>query len=242
MALTTDPHFNIEVISSTPDPEQTAWLAMHQCYSSKPVTNFSAVPDNPGEKVVKHLLLGGRGHYSPLEHNSITVSVNYYPHSVMQQIRTHRVGVSFSVQSTRYTGEQIFDYVEGKADFDRTFYVRAPGRYKGRKGFYEITPDSYQLSVKTMAEMAGRFCEDVSRGIDPEAARLSYFPYGVRQHWFFTCNARSLMHLLDLRHKPDAELEAQDWAERMFTIFKGWCPHVAAWYEQSRLNRGLLAP
>jgi len=34
-------------------------------------------------------------------------TVGLVPHSVMQQARTHRVGVSFDVQSMRYTGDGL---------------------------------------------------------------------------------------------------------------------------------------
>ena len=51
-----------------------------------------------GEICVKRLLAGERGHYGPLEHAQIVLNVGWFPHSVMQQARTHRVGVSFDVQ------------------------------------------------------------------------------------------------------------------------------------------------
>lgn len=74
---------------------------MHQDYCEDFVweqrDNF---PDEKkaGELVVKHLLAGGRGHYGPIEHPQIVFNVGYFPHSLMQQIRTHRVGISFDVQ------------------------------------------------------------------------------------------------------------------------------------------------
>jgi thymidylate synthase (FAD) len=72
---------------------------MHQDYSE----NFVFDEDPPSESeagalIVKHLLAGERGHYGPLEHPAITFNVGGFPHSVMQQARTHRVGVSFDVQ------------------------------------------------------------------------------------------------------------------------------------------------
>ncbi|NET48784.1 MAG: thymidylate synthase (FAD), intein-containing, partial [Merismopedia sp. SIO2A8] len=93
--------FRIDVIAATPQPQQVIWAAMHQDYSEEfVVDDRDRWPDEAkaGELVIKHLLAGNRGHYGPLEHPQITFNVGYFPHSMMQQVRTHRVGVSFDVQ------------------------------------------------------------------------------------------------------------------------------------------------
>ena len=93
--------FRVEVLRSTPNPQQTIWSAMHQDYCEDLVwEQRETFPEEQkaGELVIKHLLAGGRGHYGPLEHPQIVFNVGYFPHSMMQQIRTHRVGISFDVQ------------------------------------------------------------------------------------------------------------------------------------------------
>ncbi|MGY2726640.1 FAD-dependent thymidylate synthase [Thermostichus sp. OS-CIW-26] len=104
-----DALFQVVVLNQTPDPERVIYQAMHQDYSPDFVTPESRIPEKYGEAVVRHLLEGNRGHYGPLEHPQITFGVGYFPHAVMQQARTHRVGISFDVQSFRYTGQQIAD-------------------------------------------------------------------------------------------------------------------------------------
>jgi thymidylate synthase (FAD) len=104
-----DALFQVVVLNQTPDPERVIYQAMHQDYSPDFVTSESRIPEKYGEAVVRHLLEGNRGHYGPLEHPQITFGVGYFPHAVMQQARTHRVGISFDVQSFRYTGQQIAD-------------------------------------------------------------------------------------------------------------------------------------
>ncbi|MFB6276584.1 MAG: FAD-dependent thymidylate synthase, partial [Halothece sp.] len=92
--------FRIELIKATPNPQQVMWLAMHQDYSEEFVSEKrDRAPDETqaGENVIKYLLAGERGHYGPLEHPQITLNVGFFPHSMMQQIRTHRVGISFDV-------------------------------------------------------------------------------------------------------------------------------------------------
>ena len=87
-----------------------------------------------GEICVKRLLSGERGHYGPMEHAQIVLNVGWFPHSVMQQARTHRVGVSFDVQSMRYTGERICRAADGALDLEDVFYLRPVGEYSDRQG------------------------------------------------------------------------------------------------------------
>ncbi|MFN6353836.1 MAG: FAD-dependent thymidylate synthase [Cyanobacteriota bacterium] len=96
-----DPRFRVETLAATPNPQQCVYAAMHQDYSEGFVAaERHSWPDEEqaGEICVKRLLAGERGHYGPLEHGQIVLNVGWFPHSVMQQARTHRVGVSFDVQ------------------------------------------------------------------------------------------------------------------------------------------------
>ncbi len=75
---------------------------MHQDYAEGFVwSERDRWPDEEkcGEVIVRSLLAGNRGHYGPLEHPQIILNCGWFPHSTMQQIRTHRVGISFDVQS-----------------------------------------------------------------------------------------------------------------------------------------------
>ena len=93
--------FRVEVISQTPNPQQVIYAALHQDYTENFVFDErDSWPSEAecGEVIVKRLLAGDRGHYGPLEHPQIIFNCGYFPHSVMQQARTHRVGVSFDVQ------------------------------------------------------------------------------------------------------------------------------------------------
>ena len=112
-----DPYFRVETLAFTPNHQQVIYAAMHQDYSEQFVYNEEgSFPDEirAGETCIKHLLNGGRGHYGPLEHPAITLNCGWFPHSVMQQARTHRVAVSFDVQSGRYTGQRVCEAAKGK--------------------------------------------------------------------------------------------------------------------------------
>ncbi|MFM7548291.1 MAG: FAD-dependent thymidylate synthase, partial [Cyanobacteriota bacterium] len=111
-----DPRFRVELIAATPNPQQCVYAGMHQDYSEGFVAAARADwPDEQraGEICVKRLLAGERGHYGPLEHAQIVLNVGWFPHSVMQQARTHRVGVSFDVQCLAADTEITFLHSSG---------------------------------------------------------------------------------------------------------------------------------
>jgi thymidylate synthase (FAD) len=111
-----DPRFQVACLSATPNPQQCVYAAMHQDYSEGFVAADRADwPDEQraGEICVKRLLAGERGHYGPLEHAQIVLNVGWFPHSVMQQARTHRVGVSFDVQCLAADTEITFLHSSG---------------------------------------------------------------------------------------------------------------------------------
>jgi len=102
-----DPLFRVETIAATPNPQQCVYAGMHQDYDEGFVMDSRETwPDETkaGEICVKRLLAGERGHYGPLEHAQIVLNVGWFPHSVMQQARTHRVGCCLSSDTIVYFG------------------------------------------------------------------------------------------------------------------------------------------
>ncbi|HEY9697321.1 MAG TPA: FAD-dependent thymidylate synthase [Trichocoleus sp.] len=240
-----DRFFSVEVLSQTTNPQQVIYAAMHQDYAESFVwAERDQFPDEAksGEVVVRNLLSGNRGHYGPLEHPQIVLNCGYFPHSTMQQIRTHRVGISFDVQSFRYTGQRIIDVVEGKRDLEEVFYLRPLGAYTDRQGKrYEYTESLRQEDLEWCLEACKRYHQRINQGFSEEHAR-GLIPFDIRQHWVMSANVRSLMHLLDLRWKADAQLEAQELCELIWLQFKNWVPTIADWYVSNRAKKARLAP
>jgi thymidylate synthase (FAD) len=240
-----DPLFRVEVLSSTPNPQQCIYAAMHQDYSEGFVYDErNTWPDETraGEICVKRLLGGERGHYGPLEHPSICLNVGWFPHSVMQQARTHRVGVSFDVQSMRYTGQRIVQAAQGVVPLEHVFYLRQPGHYTNRQGKkYQYTPAQRNTDLGLCLDAAQRYEQLVGLGYAEEHAR-GILPFDYRQHFVVSFNLRSFLHFMDLRSKLDAQDEIRALCEHMWPHAKAWAPQIAAWYEQNRLHRARLAP
>lgn len=177
-----------------------------------------------------------------LEHPSIVLQCGHFPHSVMQQARTHRVGISFDVSSFRNVSTKLLQVAEGKIDIEDVIYFRPLGRYVDRKGAkYEYT-DAMRVDDRVRAiEAVRHYANRLASGMSEEHAR-GLLPFDYRQNFVVSFNCRSLMHFLDLRAKKDAQLEIQQMAELMMTEFKKWMPEVAEWYEENRWGKARLSP
>lgn len=271
-----DKLFRVEVLNQSLDPQQLIYAAMHQDYcedfvfddlewiSSYSTASFYADKDGlnerkAGDLVLKNLLAGGRGHYGPLEHPQITFNIGWFPHSCMQQVRTHRVGVSFDCQSFRYTGARIeqlgksivyqcgTDYSPGVSPeidqrIESVFYLRPLGSYTSRNGqSYEYMIIDRNADLIRCANAATLYAAKIESGFSEEHAR-SLIPFDTRQHWVMSANVRSLMHLLDLRAKADAQLECQQLCDLIWPHFEAWVPAISQWYRANRWAKARLAP
>lgn len=243
--MISDPYFRVELIAATPTPQQVIYAAMHQDYSEGFVFDErSSWPDETraGELCVKRLLAGERGHYGPTEHVSIVLNAGWFPHSVMQQARTHRVGVSFDVQSGRYTGERVCKAAHGEINLEEVFYLRPVGSYTDRKGKrYEYTMSQRNTDRGLCLDAAQRYAQLIDLGYAEEHAR-GILPFDIRQHFVVSFSLRSVLHVLDLRSKRDAQPEIQALCDMVWPHVTGWVPEIAGWYEKNRLHRARLAP
>jgi thymidylate synthase (FAD) len=240
-----DPFFRVELLTAMPNPQRAIYAAMHQDYSEGFVFDQQDEwPDetNAGEICVKRLLAGERGHYGPLEHVQIVFNVGWFPHSVMQQARTHRVGVSFDVQSMRYTGDRICKAANGELDLEEVFYLRPAGSYSDRQGKrYAYREDQRAIDLGLCRAAAERYRDLLAAGFAEEHAR-GILPFDYRQHFVVSFTLRALLHFLDLRAKLDAQQEIRVLCDLLWPHLEAWTPQFAEWYQQTRLHKARLAP
>ena len=237
--------FRVDLISATPNPQQCVYAAMHQDYSEDFVAGDRVNwPDETraGEICIKRLVAGDRGHFGPFEHALIMLNVGWFPHSVMQQARTHRVGVSFDVQSMRYTGERICRAADGALDLEEVFYLRPVGDYRARVGNkYTYTEEQRSIDLEHCQRSAERYRDLLRSGFSEEHAR-GILPFDYRQHFIASFSLRAFLHFMDLRAKQDAQLEIRQLCDLMWPHMVEWAPEFAAWYEKTRLHKARLAP
>nr|AUG32509.1 alternative thymidylate synthase [Paulinella longichromatophora] len=238
-------HFRVDLIAATPTPQLCAYLGMHQDYSEFFIAeNRQDWPNEKkaGEICTRRLLAGERGHYGPMEHAQIIFNVGWFPHSVMQQARTHRVGISFDVQSMRYTGSRICQAAQGNVSIEEVFYLRPIGNYINRQGKkYNYGSIQREKDLNLCKQSAERYCELIESGFAEEHAR-SVLPFDYRQHFVLSFTLRALLHFMDLRSKRDAQLEIRELCKLIWPHMENWVPEFAFWYKQKRLHRALLAP
>lgn len=263
-----DPYFRVEVLSKTERPNLLSYLAMHQDYNESNVADelekWAKLSDQElGERIVRNCIK--YHHWGVLEHASISFNVIGFPHNVISQARTHRIGNSFDVQSMRYTGNRLvnvandisssidydsegmpyavgFDPYFNEDDIDKVIYLRPVGFYYDREGNkYEYTQkhrnEDLNLSYLTIKHYANR----INQGFAPEHAR-GCLVYDFRQDFVVTFNARSLLHFCDLRLPMDAQPEIRTLAQMLFEKFEEWMPETAEFYKKSRYQKNKLAP
>jgi thymidylate synthase (FAD) len=238
-----DKNLEVVVLQCYPIPEQVVYQAGKCDYSETPIhTQTIPHPSKCGEWIVERLLSNDKGHWGPLEHPAITFSVSGYVHNVMVQARTHRVGVSFDVQSQRYTGKRVVKVASGELNPEDVFYVRPPGFYINRTGKkYDWTQEDYEDELNWIAEGCKRYAVKYDRGIAEEHIR-DYLAQAIRQNFVVSFNLRSVLHLIDLRAKLDAQLEIQALCEQLVPQVERWAPNVWKYYEEKRLRKAKLSP
>lgn len=216
-------------------------MALHQCYSGEVVDSVPEGLDTASICIDK-LLNGNRGHWGCFEHPSITVGCYGFPHSTMVQARTHRVGVSFDVQSGRYTGENVLKLARAERKSWEVFYTRPVGFYTDRHGKqFEWTEQDVMGFEHGAISASVDYARQIERGVSEELARGS-LPTEQRQNFIMTLNARSLCHMLDLRSKKNAQIEIQWFSELLFQQLEAWMPELAEYYVTKRYGKALLAP
>jgi thymidylate synthase (FAD) len=241
--LELDSRLQVVKLQCYPIPEQVIYQAGKNDYSEIPIHDQEIPsPQKCGEWIVDQLLANERGHYGPLEHPGITFSVSGYVHNVAMQARTHRVGVSFDVQSQRYTGKRVLKVANNELPVDDVFYIRPPGYYTNRKGKkYEWTLADYNDELDFIYEGCKRYAAKYEKGMCEEHIR-DYLAQAIRQNFVVSFNLRSVLHLLDLRSKLDAQLEIQALCEQIAPHLQQWAPNVWGYYEEKRLHKARLSP
>ena len=248
-------NIKVDVVSSTPNPQRVCALAMHNDYSEEYIQEepkwINLDEKTAGERVVKHALR--YSHWGIIEHTQLALSMKNVPHSVMQQLRTHRIA-SFDVQSMRYTGKRYANWYrthqnnylteQSKRDFEDLFYIRPAGVYQDRFG--NKIDFSEDLRYYQLTEQIVSFYYLVDKYLINEKMPYEMFrdfiPAGYRQNMVVSANARAWMHMLDMRLPKNAQLEINYVMELVLERCSEWMPEVFEFYKEKRKGKNKLAP
>ena len=142
----------------------------------------SCEPSDKMATFIKKLVASG--HHSVLEHVVYTFYIEDVSRALLQELARHRVGMSLSVQSTRWALKRI---LAGETGF------HTPDKLS------EKDRENYELCIGACLSMADYmqkwYGNDTAKYILPECVTTTLQ---------LTCNARSLLHLFELRSAPPA--------------------------------------
>jgi thymidylate synthase (FAD) len=163
-------------------------------------------------------------------------------HNTMVQLRTHRVGLTFDVQSQRYSGVRIERVARGEIPIEEVFYIRPPGVYRDRQGDgYEWTTSQVERMRQLYLNAAQDYADLRAEGVSEEHARY-ILPTAYFQNVLLTGNARSWLHLFDVRLKADAQDEIRWAMELAEACYRDWVPEIHQAWAAERRGKAILAP
>lgn len=188
-----------------------------------------------------------RGHYGPLEHPQITFSVKGVSRVTMAQITRHR-HLTFDIQSMRYAdfSEQEIA-VPATLLSDKERHERYPHVYDEDGFHFNRDEGVFEMSEEKRADWRAMFVqhreqardfyeEMVEAGIPKEDARF-ILPLGTTVNMTFSGNARTFLHLLDMRRKANAQWEIRELSEALLDELFEWMPYTFEWYAENGPNK-----
>jgi len=172
-----------------------------------------------------------RGHYGPFEHPQITFAVKGVPVFTERQLIRHR-HLTFDVQSMRYADFSDAPYTTPETLTDSTL-----NREDGYTDLDEETKaECRALYESHMDEAFIRYEKLVEQGVPKEDAR-GLLGLGTEVNLSVSGNARSFLHLLDMRRKADAQWSIRQMSEQMLDELFDWMPHTYNWYKNNGPNK-----
>jgi thymidylate synthase (FAD) len=188
-----------------------------------------------------------RGHYGPFEHPQITFSVKGISRVTMAQLTRHRF-LTADVQSQRYANFEDADIVVPASlltaeerhnryphvfDEDGTHISREKGLVDIEEGVREYYREEYE---RTTQHELDQYQSMVEAGIPKEDARF-ILPEGTPVNLTVSGNARTFLHLLDMRKKANSQWEIHELAAAMLDELFDWMPITYSYYEEHGPNR-----
>lgn len=244
----------VEIVQGTDDPERVACVAARGDYYDGFVAEDSfaevmdgvsyedrhveAVQETIGETSEpmyrQYALLERlfrRGHWGPFEHPQITLAIEGVSRACMAQLTRHR-HASFDVQSQRYVdfSEKEDPVAVPRSLTDPDHATRGAGEVDVEDR--EMWEESFELTVN---ELVDRYENMVEAGVPKEDARF-VLPIGTKVNMTVSMNARTLLHIEDMRKKGDAQWEIRELTELVHERFAEWMPMTAQLYEEHGPN------
>ena len=173
-----------------------------------------------------------RGHFGPWEHPQITFAVKGVPVFTERQLIRHR-HLTFDVQSMRYADFSDAPYTVPKSMTD-------PDHFSREQGLTDISDDAREkareLYETEMDRSFEKYKELRELGIPKEDAR-GLLGLSTEVNLTVSGNARTFLHLLDMRRKANAQRNIRELSETMLVELFDWMPYTFNYYDQNGPNK-----
>ncbi|MCK9556343.1 FAD-dependent thymidylate synthase [bacterium] len=178
-------------------PPDVVVKAIRMCHDS--FDNMDSDLYSLGEKdkdLIRKVILN-KGHESVSEHCSFTWEINDISEYAHVHLIRHRIGVSYSVQSTRYTF--IKSFLKNDEEIEN-FIVNTPSEELNKMAV------EYLSKIKEFYQRNSDINKDIINQFIPRVYKLNLMA---------TFNIRSLRHFIKLRNTRAAHYEIRKLAEKM---------------------------
>lgn len=201
---------SVTLLHCTPDPERVIERAGRVCWKSE-----DRIGDDSHVAFIR--MLKKKGHESVLEHASAGFMV-VTDRGISHEIVRHRVGMSYSQESTRYCCYDR-DKFGGEITVVRPSFPKSPDEGRGQWAAWK----------EAMVAAEARYFEMLNAGASPQIAR-SVLPTCLKTELAITGTFRAWRHFLTLRLStaahPDIRSIARFIADELVqlapTVFEEW--------------------
>lgn len=187
----------VELIHIT--PKTLIVKGIRKCWKSDDRSDSNYEEDCLGEKderLIRQII--SSGHTSTLEHSLITFDITDMSRACLQEMARHRIGVSPSVESTRYTLKGIVNNIQELSDC-----LKLTGNEKLDK--LNLT---HMINLRSLI-IEENLPNDISK-------------YGIVEAYKVTelvsFNFRGLRHFIELRRSPRALWEIQELTQDIINV------------------------
>lgn len=187
-----------ELLWITPDPGKTIERAGRVCYKSE-----DKITDDSAKQFVERICASG--HESVIEHASASFLLTT-DRGITHEIVRHRVGCSYSQESTRYV------------NYNKKFGLQVVEPL-------DITPETRQIWLAQMQSAADCYERLLAAGWKPQQAR-DVLPTCTKADIVFTATFRAWKHFIKLRASKAAHPKIQLLANLVQGVLQKECPAV----------------
>jgi len=180
-----------------------------------------------------------RGHWGIWEHPTIGFAIKNMSVVTERQVTRHR-HLSFDIQSMRYVDfSDEKPYAMPRSLVDQEHNTRGEGLIwydmesdvpiEEQEPDIESMENAHRVYEKALDNCSKAYNAMRDLGVPKEDARYA-LPLGTQVNVGMSGNARTMMHVLNLRQRGDAQWEIQDLSEEIVAELAEWIPYTVEWW------------